>query len=67
MTYKKTTPISALASKLEAFVKEREFFHGVTKATLAWYRYSVQAFGPVSVKPRLKCPLYLLDRNVPRS
>ena len=53
MTYNESTGICILASVprldnfIERFTKERQYLKGVTPPTLAWYKYSLQAFGPV--------------------
>jgi integrase/recombinase XerD len=53
MTYNNSTGICTLASVprldnfIERFTKERQYLKGVTPPTLAWYKYSLHAFGPV--------------------
>jgi|ERR1017187_4975348 hypothetical protein len=53
MTYTDSTGVCTLASVprlddfIERFTKERQYLKGVTPPTLAWYKYSLQAFGPV--------------------
>jgi hypothetical protein len=53
MTYTNSTGGCTLASVprldnfIERFTKERQYLKGVTPPTLAWYKYSFQAFGPV--------------------
>src|SRR6266849_5913583 len=53
MTYNESTGASPLASVprqdifFDRFTKERQYLKGVTSTTLAWYRHSFRAFGPV--------------------
>jgi integrase/recombinase XerD len=39
--------VPRLSTYIERFTRERQYLKGVTSSTLAWYRFSFRAFGPV--------------------
>jgi integrase/recombinase XerD len=47
MVSEQAAGICALASYVERFIQERQYLKGVSPSTLAWYRFSFQAFAPV--------------------
>jgi len=71
MTYNESTGASPLASVprqdifFDRFTKERQYLKGVTSTTLAWYRHSFRAFGPVLAREHpsaMEFKTYLIQR-----